>query len=215
MRLGNLLSLHPSVSCALRSAGVRAAVVAALMLTLGACTKDREHTIRISVAQQKMAVYNRGVEVKRFDVSTSKFGVGDEPGSYATPLGHMEIASKIGDGIPSGMKFKNRRPTGEIVPANAPGRDPIVTRILWLRGLEPQNRRAYDRDIYIHGTAEEWRIGTPASYGCIRMRSKDVLALYDMVGKGAGVTITREALPEPPPPSQQTPSDAPQRSGAL
>ena len=72
-----------------------------------------------------------------------------------TPLGKMEIAKKIGGGAPLGMKFKNRRPTGEIVPIDAPGRDPIVTRILWLKGLEAQNRRAYSRTIYIHGTAEE------------------------------------------------------------
>ena len=106
-------------------------------------------------------------------------GVGDRPGSFETPLGELEVKDKFGAGQPSGMKFKSRRPTGEIVQPNAPGRDPIVSRILWLRGLEAQNRLAYGRGIYIHGTAEEWSIGTPASYGCIRMRSRDVIQLFD------------------------------------
>ena len=142
-----------------------------------------------------MLVFEHGVEIARYDVSTSKFGVGDRPGSYATPLGEMEVEQKIGGGQPSGMKFKSRRPTGEIVPPNSPGRDPIVSRILWLRGLEGQNRRAYERGIYIHGTAEEWSIGTPASYGCIRMRSRDVIQLYDRIGVGTRVEITNSHFP--------------------
>ena len=166
-------------------------------LLTGCATKDRVHTVRVSVPEQKMAVYKRGVEIARYDVSTSKFGLGDQRGSNRTPLGRMEIAKKIGGGQRLGMKFKSRRPTGEIVPANSPGRDPIVTRILWLRGLEGQNRNAYRRTIYIHGTAEEWRIGTPASYGCIRMRSRDIVSLYNTVGKGAEVYVTTERLPMP------------------
>lgn len=170
-------------------------VLGALAMLLGACAKDTRHVMRVSVPDQKMAVYDRGVEVVRYDVSTSKFGLGDRPGSNATPLGRLEIAKKIGGGAPVGMKFKNRKPTGEIVPINAPGRDPIVTRILWLKGLEAQNRRSYGRTIYIHGTAEESRIGQPASYGCIRMRSADVVQLYRRVGVGAKVDITTAPLP--------------------
>lgn len=151
--------------------------------------------IRISVPDQKMLVFNRGVEIARYDVSTSKFGVGDRPGSYATPLGEMVVKEKIGAGQPSGMKFKSRRPTGEIVKPNTPGRDPIVTRILWLKGLQAQNRRAFDRGIYIHGTAEEWSIGTPASYGCIRMRSSDVLQLFNKVGVGTHVEVLNSHFP--------------------
>jgi len=151
-----------------------------------------------------MALYDKGIEIGRFDVSTSRFGLGDRPGSCATPLGKLEVAEKIGTGAPLGMKFKDRRPTGEIVPVNAPGRDPIVTRILWLKGQEPQNQHAYSRTIYIHGTAEEWKIGTPASYGCIRMRSRDILTLFDTIGTGAGVEISTEPLP-PLPPSATTP----------
>jgi lipoprotein-anchoring transpeptidase ErfK/SrfK len=144
-----------------------------------------------------MIVFNKGVEVARYDVSTSKFGLGDKPGSKATPIGAMEVARKIGAGAPLGMKFKSRRPTGEIVAVNAPGRDPIVTRILWLRGLESQNRNTYERLIYIHGTPEEWRIGTPASYGCIRMRSQDVVALFNTVGVGARVEVSTAPFPAP------------------
>jgi len=167
-------------------------------LALGACaTQDADHLVRISIPDQKMMVLHKGVEIAHYDVSTSKFGVGDRPGSYATPLGKMEIARKFGDGQPSGMKFHGRRPTGEIVRPNTPGRDPIVSRILWLRGLETQNYLAYSRDIYIHGTAEEAKIGTPASYGCIRMRSRDVIALYDLVGIGAKVEVTMNPFPKP------------------
>lgn len=164
-------------------------------LLLGACaTRDKIHTIKVSVADEKMIVYRKGVQIASYPVSTSKFGLGDRPGSRATPLGRLEIAKKIGDGQPSGMKFHARLATGEIVKANAPGRDPIVSRILWLKGLEPQNRNAYCRTIYIHGTAEEWKIGTPASFGCVRMKSHDVIHLYNTVGVGAKVEITRDHI---------------------
>lgn len=163
---------------------------------LASCAhRPSPHLIRISVPDQKMLVFEQGVEIARYDVSTSKFGVGDRPGSFQTPLGALEVKEKIGAGQPSGMKFKSRRPTGEIVRPNTPGRDPIVSRILWLRGLEPQNRLAYGRGIYIHGTAEEWSIGTPASYGCIRMRSHDILQLFDRIGEGTRVEITDSHFP--------------------
>lgn len=172
-------------------------IAACLLASCSSPKKDRDHLVRISVPDQKMLVFKKGVEVARYDVSTSKFGLGDRPGSNATPLGKLEIAQKIGGKQPSGMKFRSRRPTGEIVQPNAPGRDPIVSRILWLRGLERQNRNAFSRTIYIHGTAEEWRIGTPASYGCIRMRSNDIIALYGILGVGAEVEISSSPLPAP------------------
>ena len=109
-------------------------------------------------------------------------------------MGELEIAEKIGGGLPAGAVLKSRRPTGEVLAIDAPGRDPVVTRILWLRGLEARNANSYDRDIYIHGTPEERRIGTPASFGCIRMRSRDVIALYDIVGTGARVFIEDRPL---------------------
>jgi len=132
---------------------------------------------------------DRGNLLATYPVSTSKFGLGDRPGSRFTPLGQLQIAEKIGDNAPPGAVFKDRRRTGEIVLANSPGRDPIVTRILWLRGRESQNANAFARDIYIHGTPEERLIGTPASYGCVRMRSTDIVQLYNIVGVGAAVTI--------------------------
>src|SRR5262249_9125720 len=124
----------------------------------------------------------------------SRFGLGDRRGSRFTPLGKLQIAQKIGDNAPSGAVFKDRHRTGEIVAPNSAGRDPIVTRILWLRGLEAQNANAFSRDIYIHGTPEERLIGTPASYGCIRMRSSDVIQLYNIVGVGAAVVIVDTSL---------------------
>jgi lipoprotein-anchoring transpeptidase ErfK/SrfK len=164
-------------------------------LFLASCAvPDTQHQIVVSTREQKMALVDRGNVVAIYPVSTSKFGLGDWRGSRFTPLGKMQIAQKIGDNAPSGAVFKDRRRTGEIVAPNSPGRDPIVTRILWLRGLEAQNANALSRDIYIHGTPEERLIGTPASYGCVRMRSTDIIHLYDIVGTGAVVTIVNAPL---------------------
>lgn len=161
---------------------------AAATVFLSACA-DTRHRMIVSVAEQRMVVLRDEAPIAQFPVSTSKFGLGDGPKTNHTPLGRMKIAKKIGEGYPVGMKFKSRKPTGEIVPINAPGRDPIVTRILWLRGLEPRNRNAHSRYIYIHGTPEERNIGRPASFGCVRMKSADVVWLFDTVGKGARVDI--------------------------
>ena len=165
-----------------------------LFLTSCATHKDMQHRVVISVKDQKLAVLDRETLLAVYPVSTSKYGIGDWRGSYRTPLGQLEIAQKIGDGLPPGTVFKDRQRTGEIVGVNAPGRDPIVTRIIWLRGLEWQNANAFRRDIYIHGTPEERNIGLPVSYGCVRMRSEDVIKLYDVVGTGAQVTIVDEPL---------------------
>jgi lipoprotein-anchoring transpeptidase ErfK/SrfK len=157
-------------------------------------TKDTAHHIVISARDQKLALLNNGNLIATYPISTSKFGLGDGQGTYRTPLGEMEVADKIGDGAPAGTVFKDRRRTGEIVGVNAPGRDPIVTRIIWLRGRQPQNANAFGRDIYIHGTPEERNIGRPASYGCIRMRSIDIINLYSQVGPGAQVTVVPASL---------------------
>lgn len=142
-----------------------------------------------------MAVYKKGVRIAKYTISTSRYGLGNEPGSFKTPTGRLEIAQKIGGRAPVGMKFKSRKPTGEIVPVNAPGRDPIITRILWLRGLDRSNANAYERLIYIHGTPQESLLGTPASYGCVRMRSADIVKLYETVDAGTPVLISNEPLP--------------------
>src|SRR6266480_4897399 len=166
-----------------------------LALLLASCAApDTRHQIVVSTREQKLALIDRGNILAIYPVSTSKFGLGDWRGSRFTPLGKLQIAEKIGDSAPTGTVFKDRRRTGEIVAPDSPGRDPIVTRILWLRGLEAQNANAFSRDIYIHGTPEEWNIGLPASYGCIRMRSSDIIILYEIVGRGAEVTIVDEPL---------------------
>lgn len=173
-----------------------AAVALPALLGLSSCGtgKDTRNQMYVSVSDQRMLLVHDGKPVKAYVVSTSKFGIGSRPGSNHTPLGRLEVARKIGDGAPTGMVFKSRRPTGEILKPNAPGRDPIVSRILWLNGKESHNRNTFGRCVYIHGTPEEWRLGTPASYGCIRMGMKDVVDLYNRVGEGAEVKIIRGSL---------------------
>ena len=164
-------------------------------LFLASCAApDIQHHIVISTRDQKLAVLDRGTLLTTYPVSTSKFGLGDYSRSSRTPLGELEVAKKIGDNAPLGAVFKDRIRTGEIVAPNSPGRDPIVTRILWLRGREAQNANAFGRYIYIHGTPEERVIGRPASYGCIRMRSSDIIQLYNIVGVGAAVTVVDAPL---------------------
>ena len=178
--------------------GSRVHLHAALLLLsilLSGCITDNRHRMVVSVADQKMIVLRDGKPISDYPVSTSKFGVGDTPGSYATPLGVLRVKEKIGHGLALGTVFKSRQPTGEVLPINAPGRDPIVTRILWLEGLDDKNRNAYRRYIYIHGTPEERNIGRPVSYGCIRMKSKDVIELFDTVGLNSKLLITPNPLP--------------------
>lgn len=172
-------------------------LVAALAFTScggGNFGKDTRNKMIVSVRDQKMLLVRDGNPVKTYPVSTSKFGVGDRPGSNRTPLGRMQVAKKVGTGAPSGAVFKSRRRTGEVLKPNAPGRDPIVTRILWLSGTERRNKNAFRRTIYIHGTPEERRLGSPASYGCIRMGSRDVQDLYKRVGHGADVFVIRGSI---------------------
>ena len=150
--------------------------------------------IVISVPDQQLALIDRGKLISKYPISTSRFGLGDGNGTYRTPLGVLFVSAKFGDRLPAGAVIKNRAPTGEVVNPNAPARDAIVSRVIWLRGMEQQNRGARDRCIYIHGTPEERRIGTPASFGCIRMRSRDVIALYDLAHIGMHVTITQRKI---------------------
>src|SRR6266550_2899808 len=152
--------------------------------------------IIISVRDQKLMLVQNGGKVVTYPVSTSMFGLGDSWGRMTTPLGYFAVEEKIGDNAPVGAVFHNRRLTGEVLQPNAPGRDPITTRIIWLRGLEAQNAHAFQRCIYIHGTPEEKKIGRPASYGCIRMKSRDVAELYAQVPVGAVVQITPDRLPK-------------------
>jgi len=150
----------------------------------------------VSVPDQVLALIDRGKLIARYSISTSKFGTGDSNASYRTPLGTLFVSAKIGDRLPPGAVIKNRIPTGEVVDVDAPGRDAIVARVIWLRGMETQNQKARDRCIYIHGTPEERRIGKPASFGCIRMRSRDIIDLYDQVHIGTHVLITLRKIHE-------------------
>lgn len=169
--------------------------------------RDDSSVMEISVPEQKMALFRDGELVKTYPISTSKFGLGDERGSYKTPVGKFEVAKKIGDGKPAGAVFKSRKWTGEVIEPDSPGRDPIVSRILWLEGLERRNRNAYSRYIYIHGTAAEKDVGTPASYGCIRMKSEDVIDLHDRIGEGAKVYVLKRKLDLEPAEPAPSPAD--------
>lgn len=152
-------------------------------------TKVVKNGIVVSVRDQKLALLRNGKAVRSYDISTSKYGVGSRSGSYKTPRGVHAVASKVGSGQPKGMVFESCRPTGKVIRPNTPGRDQIVSRVMQLNGLESGNRNSFSRRIYIHGTAEESKIGVPASYGCIRMRSDDVVELYDLVARGDMVAI--------------------------
>ncbi len=145
----------------------------------------------VSISEQMLYVNDdRGQQIKQFPISTSKYGVGSENGSFKTPLGKHCIKEKIGGGAPFREVFVGRQPMGvldEMIRDNKPLPEDIITsRILWLGGLEPGLNHggdvdSYGRYIYIHGTDEEDQIGTPASHGCIRMRNNDVIELYDLV----------------------------------
>lgn len=145
--------------------------------------------VAITLRDQKLTVIRNGRKVKDYSISSSKFGIGGRTGSNRTPVGIHAVTKKVGDGQPKGMVFKGCRPTGEVVPVDAAGRDPIVTRVIQIAGLESFNSNSHSRRIYIHGTPEERNIGRPASYGCIRMRSNDVLDLYSRVYRGMPVAI--------------------------
>lgn len=151
----------------------------------------------IGVAQQKMVTFDWHVPRKMYRVSTSKFGLGDKPGSNRTPTGRMEVVKVVGDGLPVGARLRGQQPTGEVVPVNAPNRDPIVTRVLVLSGKEVGNSRTLQRAIYIHGTPAEHKLETPASWGCIRMASHDIIELCQWIKSGARVDVVPGKIPPP------------------
>ena len=171
------------------------ALLGAFELRLKAAPIDSSLAVVVSVAEQRLALVEDGVIVKKFPISTSKFGLGDGLNSYRTPLGRLRVCVKLGDDLPVGAVLKRRNFSGEVIPKNARGRDPIVTRILWLEGIEPGNKNARTRCIYIHGTPQERTIGTASSFGCVRMRSDDVIEVFNAVPIGATVTIIEGKLP--------------------
>src|SRR6202163_557056 len=124
-------------------------LIASISLSSGMCA-DGPSRVIISVRDQKLMLVGNGEKLATYPVSTSKFGLGDNWGRMTTPLGFLQVAQKIGDHAPTGAVFHNRRWTGEVLAPNAPGRDPVLTRIIWLRGLEMRNAHAFNRCIYIH-----------------------------------------------------------------
>ncbi len=182
----------------LQTHATRLALATAALL-LANCTSTNtvaRQEIRVSVRDQKLALYEKGEPVRVYGVSTSKFGTGDTRNTNRTPIGKLRVAQKIGNGRAPGTVFKGRNATGEIIrPGSTTSRDPIVTRIMWLSGSEGKTRNAYERYIYIHGTPQENLIGQPASYGCVRMRSMDIVDLYSRTSVGTPVRIDRGTLP--------------------
>ena len=153
-----------------------------------------ETRLVISIPEQKLAVVVNDKVYRTYKISTSRYGEGDTLGSWCTPTGRLAVATKIGATTPVGGVFQCRRYTGEVLSANAPGRDPIVSRIIWLRGLDYANKNAFHRCIYIHGTPQEDTLGRKASYGCIRMRSSDVVEVFNWITVGTGVAILDKPL---------------------
>ena len=156
-------------------------------------------SIRVSLPAQTLELLDdRGELVRSYPVSTSKNGAGEQCDSDRTPRGRHIIRAKIGAGLPLNTVFVGRRPTGEVYTSELgkrhPGRDWILTRILWLSGCEPGFNRLRQVDtmrrlVYIHGTSDERSIGRPVSHGCVRMRNRDVLELFDRVAPGTLVNI--------------------------
>jgi lipoprotein-anchoring transpeptidase ErfK/SrfK len=155
--------------------------------------------ININIKSQLLdLLYDNGSILKRYRISSAKNGVGELNGSFCTPRGRHIIRAKIGGGQPLNAVFIERRPTGEIyspeLAGRSPGRDWILTRILWLSGCEPGYNRlgkvdTMRRAIYIHGSPDTAEMGKPGSHGCIRMRNQDIVELFDLVPVRAQVRI--------------------------
>lgn len=145
--------------------------------------------IEVSVPSQELTLFIDDDPVATFPISTSKFGLGSEEDSNHTPLGAFQIKEKIGGDQAPRTIFKSRLPEGRWEPSCAIDDDLVLTRILWLDGLEEDNANTHARYIYIHGTNQEDLIGTPASHGCVRMRNQDVLDLYELVDPETAVFI--------------------------
>lgn len=159
--------------------------------------QNKQH-IRVDIASQSLTLFRGSEALHRYAVSTAANGVGEEQGSGRTPSGLHSVRIRIGVDMPLNSVFIGRRPTGEIYnPALAaayPQRDWILTRILWLTGREPGKNRGGSHDslrrfIYIHGCPDTEPMGEPRSHGCIRMRNRDVVELFDLIAVGTPVEI--------------------------
>ena len=147
--------------------------------------------IEVSVPEQKLRLFNDdGALVKEYACSTSRFGYSSVAESHHTPLGQFRIAQKLGHDAEPGTIFKSRVAVG-LWDGGLVEEDYVLTRILWLDGLEEHNANTRDRYIYIHGTNQEHLIGTPASHGCVRLSNADVIDLFNRVEEGVSVEIKR------------------------
>jgi len=144
--------------------------------------------IDISIPEQRLTLKRGDATLRSYPISTSRFGIGTAEGSFKTPIGRFRVAEKIGGDTPSGTIFRGRVPLEPNDPLPATD-DLVMSRILWLDGLDQDNANTRDRFIYIHGTKHEDKIGRPASHGCIRMRNADVIELFDLVDAETPVVI--------------------------
>ena len=147
-----------------------------------------QRNIHISIRDQRLTLKEGETPIRTYPISTSRFGIGTEEGSMKTPTGQFCIAEKIGAQMPMDTVFQSRVPLKPDDPL-PPTEDLVMSRILWLDGLDKHNANTRDRFIYIHGTRHEDKIGSPASHGCVRMRNADVAELFDLVDEGADVVI--------------------------
>src|SRR2546430_6074789 len=145
-------------------------------------------SIQLSIRNQRLTLKEDETPIRSYPVYTSRFGIGTEEGSMKTPTGRFSVAKKIGGDMPSGTIFRSRVPLNSSDPL-PPTEDLVMSRILWLDGLEEHNANTRDRFIYIHGTKHEHKIGTPDSHGCVRMRNTDVAELFALVDEGTQVII--------------------------
>ena len=145
-------------------------------------------SIHVSIRDQLLTLKEDETPVRSYPVSTSRFGIGSEEGSFKTPTGRFRIAEKIGGDMLAGTIFRSRVPLKPEDPL-PPTEDLVMSRILWLDGLDDHNVNTRQRFIYIHGTKHEGKIGSPASCGCVRMRNADVVELFDLVDPDTPVII--------------------------
>lgn len=163
-------------------------------------SKNKKSSVLINISKQRLKLIDNDVIIQEYSISTSRFGIGNKAGSCKTPLGLHKICEKIGKNAPLGAIFKARKNTGEIAEfevENPYNDDLITTRIIRLTGLQDGVNKGEGIDsskryIWIHGTAEEKKIGKPASHGCIRMKNEDIIELFDNVRVGTEVVIVKK-----------------------
>lgn len=146
--------------------------------------------IEVSIGTQSLRLWDGRRLVMDVPCSTSKFGLGTQPGSNRTPLGSFIVQEKHGADATSGTIFKSRQPVGQWTPGMETESDLVLTRILWLSGTQAHNENTFQRYIYIHGTNDEARIGRAMSHGCVRLKNADVIRVFDLVPVGTAVWIS-------------------------